>query len=92
MAKVRKAVEMTDPKGYAKLEQRLRNLAKITPTTVEELANIAEQAGQLGIKDEAVYRFVNLVNKAVIGTGVAADTFATEIGSCCVSSRYGLEH
>ena len=46
MARVRKAVDSMDATQFANLEQRIRNLAKITPTTATELAGITEEIGQ----------------------------------------------
>jgi TP901 family phage tail tape measure protein len=89
MQKVVKAVEGLDSTGAAELEKRIRNLAKITPTTVEDLGMIAEQAGQLGLKGNAVYRFLNLVNKAIVGTDVNAQTFATDLGR--VAAALGID-
>ena len=91
MAKVRKAVEMplSGQAGYDKLEARIRNLAKITPTTVEQLGVFAEQAGQLGLQEEAVYRMVNLVNKLSIGTDVAADSITEDMGK--IASAFGQD-
>lgn len=90
MAKVKKAVEFSDgEKGFAKLEQRIRNLAKITPTAAEQIALFAEQAGQLGIEDEGVYRFVNLINKVAIGTDVAADSVAEDMGR--IAAAFGMD-
>ena len=90
MAKVKKAVEFSDGEaGLEKLTQRIRNLAKITPTAASQLALFAEQAGQLGIEDEGVYRYINLINKMVIGTDVMADTIAEDFGR--VAAAFGMD-
>jgi TP901 family phage tail tape measure protein len=89
MARVRKAVDSMDATQFANLEQRIRNLAKITPTTATELAGITEEIGQLGVQGNGVYRMLNLVNKAVIGTGVSAQGFATDLGR--VAAALGMD-
>ena len=90
MAKVRKAVNF--PKGTGTIEQlttRIRNLAKITPTSAEALANFAEQAGQIGIEGmPAVYRWTNLMNKLMIGTDVNADTISEDMGR--IANAFGI--
>lgn len=89
MARVRKAVDGMDATQFANLEQRIRNLAKITPTTQLELAGIAEEIGQLGVQGNGVYRMLNLVNKAIIGAGVSAEGFATDLGR--VAAALGMD-
>lgn len=53
---VKKTVDATDAE-LMKLEQDIRNVAKDMPTTANELAGIAESAGQLGIETENVANF-----------------------------------
>ena len=51
MAKVKKAVVFDNATGsFDQLAQRIRNLAKITPTTAEELANLPNRRGRLALK------------------------------------------
>ena len=91
MAKVKKAVVFDNATGsFDQLAQRIRNLAKITPTTAEELATFAEQAGQIGIEGmPAVYRFTNLMNKLMIGTDVNADTISEDMGR--IANAFGMD-
>jgi TP901 family phage tail tape measure protein len=80
-AKTSKALANTPTDVVATLQQKLKDLAKITPTAVTDLAMFAEQAGQMGIESgPAVLRFVNLINKAAIGTDVVAGSIAEDIG------------
>ena len=89
MAKVKKAVNIGDSSQFDVLTQRIRNLAKITPTAVEQLATFAEQAGQIGIEGmPAVYRWTNLMNKLMIGTDVDASSISEDMGR--IANAFGM--
>ena len=89
MAKVKKAVNIGDSAQFDVLTKRIRNLAKITPTAVEQLATFAEQAGQIGIEGmPAVYRWTNLMNKLMIGTDVDASSISEDMGR--IANAFGM--
>lgn len=84
-AGVKKTVdEVEDANGnviisYDDLEQKLRDLAKTTPTTAKEIAGVAEAAGQLGVKTEDVTSFTETMVKLGVSTNMSAEDAATAL-------------
>jgi TP901 family phage tail tape measure protein len=70
---VTKTVEGT-PEELAKVEDGLRSLAKTLPATHDDIAAVAEAAGQLGIQTGAVVAFT----KTMIDLGETTNMSATE--------------
>lgn len=70
---VRKTVDGSD-KEIAALEGELRKLARTLPATHEEIAGVAEAAGQLGIKRKDIAEFT----KVMIDLGNTTDLTAEE--------------
>ncbi len=76
--------EMIDSNGkviysYDDLEKGLRDLAKELPTSHEEIAKVAEAAGQLGIKTDKVVGFTKTMIDMGESTNMSADTAATSL-------------
>ncbi|WP_267592335.1 phage tail tape measure protein [Enterococcus faecalis] len=76
--------EMVDSNGkviysYDDLEKGLRDLAKELPTSHEEIAKVAEVAGQLGIKTDKVVGFTKTMIDMGESTNMSADTAATSL-------------
>lgn len=75
---VRKTVDGT-PAQMNELEGSLRNLAKTLPSTHEEIAGVAEAAGQLGVRREDVVGFTKTMIDLGQSTNVSAEEAATAI-------------
>jgi TP901 family phage tail tape measure protein len=67
------------PAEMAELESGLRSLAKTLPSTHEEIAGVAEAAGQLGVKREDVLAFTKTMIDLGTSTNLTADEAATGI-------------
>lgn len=72
-AGVRKTVEGT-PEEFAKLSKELKELSERIPVGTTELSNIAEAAGQLGIKKENIIKFT----ETMAALGVTTNLTSTE--------------
>lgn len=77
-AGVTKTVDGT-PEQMAELEQGLRGLAKELPATHQEIAAVAEAAGQLGVKQKDVLGFTRTMIDLGETTNLSADEAATAI-------------
>ena len=77
-AGVTKTVDGT-PQQMAKLEEELRGLAKTLPATHEEIAGVAEAAGQLGVARDDVTGFTRTMIDLSETTNLTADEAATNI-------------
>lgn len=77
-AGVRKTVDGSDEE-IAALEGELRNLARTLPATHEEIAAVAEAAGQLGIKREDIAEFTKTMIDLGETTNLTADEAATAL-------------
>lgn len=77
-AGVTKTVSGT-PAQMNELESSLRGLAKTLPATHEEIAGVAEAAGQLGVKREDVVGFTKSMVDLGETTNLSADEAATSI-------------
>ncbi|MFS3111278.1 phage tail tape measure protein [Enterococcus faecalis] len=76
--------EMIDSNGkviysYDDLEKGLRDLAKELPASHEEIAKVAEAAGQLGIKTDKVVGFTKTMIDMGESTNMSADSAATSL-------------
>lgn len=65
--------------SYDDLEQGLRNLSKELPATHDEIAGVAEAAGQLGIQTESVTSFTKTMIDLGESTNMSAEEAATSI-------------
>ena len=75
-AGVRKTVDGS-PAEMAALERELRNLATTLPATHEELAGVAEAAGQLGIARGDIVEFTKVAVAMGVSTNLSAEEAAT---------------
>lgn len=75
-AGVEKTVDGTEQQ-MAKLKQGIKDMAKEVPSTTTEIANVAEAAGQLGVKTDDVLTFT----KTMIDLGNSTNLSATEAAS-----------
>ncbi|CEG28077.1 phage tail tape measure protein [Bacillus sp. B-jedd] len=76
-AGVRKTVD-TSEEGFKKLEKGIRGMAKELPTSAEEIAAVAESAGQLGIAEENILSFSRTIIDLGESTNLAREQAATE--------------
>lgn len=67
------------PAQMAELEGGLRNLAKTLPSTHDEIAGVAEAAGQLGVKREDILKFTKTMVDLGETTNLTAEEAATDI-------------
>ncbi|WCE39116.1 phage tail tape measure protein [Brevibacterium sp. BDJS002] len=67
------------PKQLAAVESGLRDLAKTLPATHEEIAAVAEAAGQLGIKTDNVVSFTKTMIDMGESTNISAEEAATSL-------------
>ena len=75
---VLKTVDGT-PKQLAAVETGLRDLAKELPATHEEIAGVAEAAGQLGVKTDDIVKFTKTMINMGESTNLTADEAATSL-------------
>lgn len=75
-ADVRKTVDGTDDE-LAAIEEGLRSMSAVMPTSANELAEIAANAGQLGIETPAVLNFTETMAKLAETTDMTADSAST---------------
>ncbi|ENZ6557765.1 phage tail tape measure protein, partial [Enterococcus hirae] len=76
--------EIVDSNGnvvysYSDLEKGLRDLAKELPSSHEEIAGVAEAAGQLGIQTDNVVSFTKTMIDLGESTNMSAETAATSL-------------
>ncbi|QFF98789.1 phage tail tape measure protein [Psychrobacillus glaciei] len=72
MAGVRKTTDLTDAE-FATLTQGIRDMAKEMPAAATEIAGITEQAGQLGIKKEALLSFTRTMADLGVSTNMSSE-------------------
>lgn len=77
-AGVRKTVDGSDAE-MAALEGELRGLAKVLPATHEEIAAVAEAAGQLGVKRADIAAFTKTAIDMGESTNLSAEEAATSL-------------
>lgn len=78
MAGVQKTTGMSDVQLEA-MGNELMNLSERIPVTAEELANLAQTAGQLGIAQDDITEFIEVVAAMGVSTNMSAETAATEM-------------
>lgn len=76
-AGVRKTVDTTE-EGFARLEKGIRDMAKELPASANEIAAVAESAGQLGIAEENILSFTRTIIDLGESTNLTAEQGATE--------------
>lgn len=76
MAGVQKTTGMSDVK-LADMANELMNMSESIPIAATELAGLAESAGQLGIAQDDITNFVEVVAAMGVATNLSADEAAT---------------
>lgn len=74
-AGVRKTVDASE-KEFAALSQGIRNMAKEMPQSHEEIAKVAEVAGQLGIKKDDILKFTRTMVDMGVATNMSSEDAA----------------
>lgn len=75
---VRKVLEGTEA-DFAKLSRGIRDMAKEIPLTTEEIASIAQTAGQLGIAREDILDFTRVMADLGVATTMSSEEAATAL-------------
>ncbi|MCY9764931.1 phage tail tape measure protein, partial [Paenibacillus alvei] len=75
---VRKTVDATEEE-LAKFSHGIRDMTKEIPAAATEIAKVAESAGQLGIKNEALMGFTRTMTDMGVATNMASDEAATAL-------------
>lgn len=93
-AGVKKTVDETATVSYQKLSDGIRQMAKELPASAVEIANVAEVAGQLGIKAEDILAFSRTMVDMGESTNLSAEEAATAIAKIAnilglTSDEYG---
>nr|DAW77311.1 MAG TPA: minor tail protein [Caudoviricetes sp.] len=87
-AGVKKTVDETATVSYKSLSDGIRQMAKELPASAVEIANVAEVAGQLGIKAEDILKFSRTMIDMGESTNLSAEEAATAIAK--VANIMGL--
>lgn len=77
-AGVRKTVDATEAE-FTQLRDGIRGMAKEMPQTASEIARVAEAAGQLGIKTNAILGFTKTMVDLGIATNMSSDEAASAL-------------
>lgn len=77
-AGVRKTVDMTEEE-YANLARGIRDLTREMPASAREIAGVAEAAGQLGIKNDAILGFTKTMVMMGTSTNLSAQVAAESL-------------
>ena len=77
-AGVRKTVDATEEE-FAALEKGIRDMSKRMPQSASEIAEVAEAAGQLGIKTENILGFTETMVMLGDATNMSSDQAATAL-------------
>ncbi|QQY15070.1 phage tail tape measure protein [Cutibacterium avidum] len=75
---VQKTVDAS-PAQYARLEGQLRSLASVLPVSHQEIAGVAEAAGQLGVKQQDITKFTSTMVKLGTATNMTSEEAATSL-------------
>lgn len=77
-AEVKKTVEGT-PEQMQKIERSIRDMALEIPFAVEEIANVASIAGQLGVPTESIQKFTKVILDMGVTTDMTTEEAATSM-------------
>ena len=93
-AGVKKTVDETATVSYQKLSDGIRQMAKELPASAVQIANVAEVAGQLGIKADDILTFSRTMIDMGESTNLSAEEAATAIAKIAnilglTSDEYG---
>ncbi|OAB31748.1 hypothetical protein PMSD_18355 [Paenibacillus macquariensis subsp. defensor] len=78
MTGVRKTIDATEEE-FKQFETSIRDMAKTLPATATEIAGVAEAAGQLGIKNEAIMGFTRTMIDLGVATNMSSEQAATSL-------------
>jgi len=78
MAKVQKTTNMSSVE-LTNFGDRLKKMSTTLPVTTQELANIAETAGQLGIASQDLSKFVETMAMMGVSTNMTSEAAATSL-------------
>jgi TP901 family phage tail tape measure protein len=77
-AGVRKTVEATEAE-YKQLEQAIMEMSKHVPTSMEEIAHVAEVSGQLGVGKKDILSFTRTIIDLGVATNMSSEEAATAL-------------
>ncbi|WP_055108953.1 phage tail tape measure protein [Paenibacillus ihumii] len=77
-AGVRKTVDATEEE-FQRFSQEIRDMSKEIPQTATAIAGVAEAAGQLGIKNEAIMGFTRTMSDLGVATNMSSEQAATAL-------------
>lgn len=77
-AGVRKTVDASEEE-FAAMKNQIRAMAREIPATHEEIAGVAEAAGQLGIQKESIMGFTRTMIDLGVATNMSSDEAATSL-------------
>lgn len=89
-AGVKKTVDTTEA-GYRKLKEDIMELAKETPATHSELAEIMESGGQLGVKEADLKKFTKTIADLGVATNLSKEAGASMIAQYANVKRMPLQ-
>ena len=75
---VKKTVDGT-PEQLEKIKQGIKEVAKVVPSTTEEIASVAETAGQLGIETDNIIDFTKAMIDLANSTNLSIDEGASQL-------------
>ncbi|MUG43434.1 phage tail tape measure protein [Paenibacillus woosongensis] len=77
-AGVRKTIDATEEE-FQQFSQEIRQMSKEIPQSATAIAGVAEAAGQLGIKNEAIMGFTRTMSDLGVATNMSAEQAATSL-------------
>lgn len=89
-AGVMKTVEETGTTTYDDLSKSIRNMAKEMPATANEIAAVAETAGQLGIKADDIAKFSKVMIDLGETTNLTSEDAASSIAKFFNVTKTGM--
>ena len=90
-AGVRKTVDASEAE-FKKLSLGIREMANSMPIAVEEIAGVAEAAGQLGVKKEDILKFTETMVKLGTSTNLSAEQAAVSLAQFANIVQMPLEN
>lgn len=90
-AGVRKTTDATEAE-FDKLSQGIRNMSKELPASAVEIANVAEVAGQLGIKKDDILKFTRTMVDLGVSTNMSSEEAATSLARLANITQMPMEN
>jgi TP901 family phage tail tape measure protein len=90
LVRVQKTTDMTNSQMRI-LDESLREMSLTSRNSVEDLANIAAIAGQLGFRGQDIIDFTDLVRRSMIAWDMAAEDTALSLGHIRVAYKLNME-